>query len=176
MQAEVTDGGMELEMFVYYFMILAEPFDLVERKLVDGLYGLGELAGAAYRDGEEIRARIGFGDEPKLVAKTVRLDVSEPARFDDDMTIRLVWEATGPRALFPRMEGELIVAGMGPNLTQLLFRGSYRPPLGALGRAADRVMLHRVAEATVQNFVERLAMTLTSKPETSTVAHDAAWS
>jgi hypothetical protein len=32
----------------------------------------------------------------------------------------------------------------------------YRPPLGAFGQALDRAMLHRVAEATIKDFLDRV--------------------
>jgi hypothetical protein len=151
-------------MFVYYFVTLATPFETVERRLLDGLKGLTDLADAAYREGEDIRARIGPGIDRRLVAKTVRLEPGTPRRFAQDTTVPIVWEATGARLLFPRMEGDLLVGAMGPELTQLAFRGSYRPPLGALGRVIDRTMLHRVAEASVRGFVERIACALTQSP------------
>ena len=33
----------------------------------------------------------------------------------------------------------------------------YRPPLALVGRALDRALLHRVAEATIKDFVDRVA-------------------
>jgi len=35
--------------------------------------------------------------------------------------------------------------------------GSYRPPLGSLGQALDRAILHRVAAATIRRFVVQVA-------------------
>jgi len=32
----------------------------------------------------------------------------------------------------------------------------YQPPLGVVGRTIDRVLLHRVAEATVKDFLDRV--------------------
>lgn len=58
------------------------------------------------------------------------------------------------------MDADLLLAPLGTQLTQLALRGSYRPPLGALGRAADRALLHRIAEASVKGFVDRIARAL----------------
>ena len=33
----------------------------------------------------------------------------------------------------------------------------YVPPLGAVGRAIDRALLFRVAEATIKDFLDRVA-------------------
>jgi hypothetical protein len=151
-------------MFVYYYVTLELPFAAAEYRLISGAGRLGELAGIAYREGEEIRARIGLGGEKPLIAKTVRLEIGEPRRGHGSSTFPVVWEATGPRVLFPRMEGDLVVASIGPDLTQLVFRGSYRPPLGPIGRAIDRSVLHRVAEASVKGFVDRIGHAIAVEP------------
>jgi hypothetical protein len=36
----------------------------------------------------------------------------------------------------------------------------YVPPFGLLGRAADRAMFHRIAEATIKDFVDSSALRL----------------
>lgn len=150
-------------MFVYYFVTLAMAFGTAEERLMGATDAMGELAGAAYREGEEIRARIGIGGERPLIAKTVRLTTGSPLRSESQTTLPVIWEATGPSVLFPRMDGDLVLAPMGPELTQLAFRGSYRPPLGGVGRAIDRTMLHRVAEASVKGFLDRVARAMTTE-------------
>jgi hypothetical protein len=69
----------------------------------------------------------------------------------------MTWEATGPEGLLPTLEGDLEVASLGPNRTQLSISAMYTPPMGAFGRALDRGLLHRVAEATVKDFLDRVA-------------------
>ena len=39
---------------------------------------------------------------------------------------------------------------------QLAISARYDPPLGAVGRAIDRALLARVAEATVKDFLDRV--------------------
>jgi hypothetical protein len=68
--------------------------------------------------------------------------------------VPITWVATGARGLFPRLEGEMVVSEVGPELTQLIFRGSYDPPLGLVGEALDKILLHRLAEASVKHFVD----------------------
>jgi hypothetical protein len=143
--------------FTYYFVHLSEPFDEARERLVRVVSGLDEMAVAAYREGEEIRARMGVGGETLVVAKAVRLVVGQPVGRDGMMLLPVVWEATGTPGLFPRMEADLVLAALGPGLTQLALRGSYTPPLGPLGRALGRTVLHRVAEASVKGFVDRVA-------------------
>lgn len=144
-------------MFIYYFVHLNRPFEEVRVQLLDVLGGLDGMAAAAYRDGEEIRARIGVGGEPPLFAKTVRMEVGEPVGEEETMLLPILWEATGRPGLFPRMEAEVVLAALGPGLTQLSLRGSYRPPLGPIGRVFNRALLHRVAEASVKGFVDQVA-------------------
>jgi hypothetical protein len=55
------------------------------------------------------------------------------------------------------MEGDLELAPFGPGVTHLAMSGRYTPPFGSVGEALDRAMLNRVAEATVRDFVQRVA-------------------
>jgi hypothetical protein len=143
------------EMFTYYFVVVPGLFEDVERALLELLDGLPGHADVAYREGEELRTRLRPGD--RAIAKTVRLYLGNPHHQDDQVRIPLTWEATGTPGLFPRMDADLVLAAVGPELTHLEFRGTYRPPLGPIGRALDRALLHRVAEASVKSFVDRLA-------------------
>jgi hypothetical protein len=58
----------------------------------------------------------------------------------------------------------------GGGRTQLAISARYRPPLGAVGRAVDRVLLHRVAEATVKDFLDRVGAAIMAEV-TSPAAH-----
>lgn len=142
-------------MFAYYFASVPGSFEEIEHGILDALDGAAEHAEVAYRHGEEIRARLGPSDHG--IAKTVRLRVGEARRMYGETTIPLIWEATGPRVLFPRMDADLVVSSIGPDLTHVAFRGSYRPPLGPVGRVLDRSLMHRVAESTIKRFVDALA-------------------
>lgn len=51
---------------------------------------------------------------------------------------------------------------MGVATTQLGLSASYEPPLGLVGKIANRALLHRVAEITVKEFVEKIAARLTA--------------
>jgi hypothetical protein len=148
-------------MFVYYFVHLRLAFDTVERRLLDVLSGLEEYAAAAYREGEKLRATVGVGGDSKpLIAKTVEIDVGEPLRGQTETEVPISWRATGAPGLFPQMDAGIVVGSLGPELTQLILRGSYEPPFGLIGRALDRTMFHRVAEASVKGFVDRIATSI----------------
>ena len=71
--------------------------------------------------------------------------------------IPLRWTATDAPGLFPSLDADLEVAPHGAGSTQLSISARYRPPLGPLGEVIDRAVLHRVAEATVKDFLDRVA-------------------
>lgn len=145
-------------MFIYYYVHLDGSFETIERRLLRLLSSLDPMAAAAYREGEALRAQMRSGGPARpAVAKTVRFTVGRPLRGDAETEIPITWRATGTPGLFPAMEAGIIVAALGPELTQLALRGSYDPPLGAMGKTLDRAVLHRIAEACVKNFVDRIA-------------------
>ena len=74
--------------------------------------------------------------------------------FPSRLVLPLEWRPVLARNLLPKLEGDLEVASLGPNRTQVSLSARYRPPLGVVGQAVDRALLHRVAEATVKDFVD----------------------
>jgi hypothetical protein len=123
------------------------------------LPGLADEADAV---GSGLLADIGFGPAPLRVSKTVAITTRPQVDMGTKITLPLTWEATGPGGLFPCMEADIELAEMGPSRTQLSLSGRYTPPLGLVGRATDRGVLHRVAEATVKDFLDRVAVRLVS--------------
>lgn len=144
-------------LFIYYFAQLHQPFEKVEDRVCRLLSDLTGWADAAYRDGEEIRARVGPGGKHPVIAKTVTLAVGRPVRTPHQTTIPLSWKATGAPGLFPQMNADLTVARLGPEMAQLGFSGSYEAPGGQVGQAIDEALLHRIAESSVKGFVDRIA-------------------
>ena len=71
--------------------------------------------------------------------------------------IPLHWAAAGATGLFPSLDADLEIAPLGPDRTQLAMSARYVPPLGAVGRAIDRAVLFRVAEATLKDFLDHVA-------------------
>jgi len=122
---------------------------------------LSPLADAAVADGEALHVRVGPIDSLPLLSKTVTLDAGEAIQRNEVTVVPITWRASGSPGLFPGLEADLEVASIGPMFTQLTLRGRYEPPLGTLGRQIDRLLLHRVAEATVRSFMRRLAESLT---------------
>jgi hypothetical protein len=143
---------------VYDFAVVDCPVETVRRRLLaDGGRSSAGAAERAYREGEVLRARVAPPTWPAVCAKTVELAFGAPRTRGDATVLPLSWRATGTPGLFPRLEADLEVGPLGPDRTQLRILGSYDPPAGLLGALADRVLLHRVAEATVRGFLARLA-------------------
>ncbi len=69
----------------------------------------------------------------------------------------LEWEAADSPRLFPVMDGELAFYPITGSETQLDFKGAYQPPLGILGKAIDAMVGHRIAEASVHQFIAEVA-------------------
>ncbi|MGH3404389.1 MAG: hypothetical protein ACRDRJ_18070 [Streptosporangiaceae bacterium] len=109
----------------------------------------------AYSDETTHLMRVGTGGLGKLI----RVQVRELARTDTSAGLAIRWEATGPGgALFPVLDADIRLAHAGERATLLTMAGSYRPPLGTLGNALDRTILHRVAAATMRRFLTQLAV------------------
>ena len=141
-------------MFLQYFGFVPRPLGELERSLAGLSELMPEWAEGSYRDGEALMVRL--GGSGAVVAKTVRLVMGEMVRGDTFSRVPLQWEASGTPALFPRMTADLVLARLDSDLTQIKFEGSYEPPLGAFGRFLDRAVLHRVAEVSVKNLVDRV--------------------
>ena len=78
-------------------------------------------------------------------------------------TLDLEWRAETGAALFPAMHASLTVYPLSSGETQLDLRGTYEPPGGALGDVADRMLGHRIAEASVHTFLGALAQRLSEE-------------
>ena len=69
----------------------------------------------------------------------------------------LTWSAASASGLFPSMAATLSIYPLSAHETQIDLHGRYRPPLGAVGKAIDALVGHRIAEASVLRFVQEVA-------------------
>lgn len=149
-------------MFVHYSTHVPVGLPEVERRLDLVRSDLEEWADIAYREGEELRSRVGPID---ALAKSVSLEIGLAEIHRSGLVYPIRWTAIGGAALFPELNADLALSQMGPTMTSLALDGTYEPPLGMVGRVADRVVLGRVAEATVRNWVDRLAEAVSADRE-----------
>ncbi|HEV8652865.1 MAG TPA: hypothetical protein VG276_26625 [Actinomycetes bacterium] len=144
-------------MFIRYFVELPLPPDRVEGALLTTPeHWLPALAVAVAGRGEGLLAEVGIGPPGRRVGLPVTVRLGDPVRFPSKTLLPMTWKAVKGGSLFPTLDADIEVGPLGPERTQLSINGRYQPPLGRLGRAADRVLLHRVAEATVKDFLDRV--------------------
>ncbi len=144
-------------MFVRYFLDLTVPFEAVEGSLLDhSETWVPGLLRAAEDRGERLLAEVGFAVEARRIDKEVEIRLGTPYRIPSKTLLPMTWSATGAERMFPQLDADIEVAALGPKRTQLSISARYRPPMGAVGRALDRAMLHRVAEATIKDFLDRV--------------------
>lgn len=158
-------------MFVYYYGHVPGEAAEVERALLDLVRDRPELGRIARREAEELRAHFGV----RGLGKAFRMNVGEPIHGPGDTRIPISWVSTGPSKLFPTLDGELVVSEIGSDLTQIVFRGSYEPPLGMVGETIDRVLLHHLAEASVKRFVDALIADVSDRVVEASVDEVGRW-
>jgi hypothetical protein len=145
-------------MFIRYYVELAYPMPDLERSLLQAPSSwLSDLAESADQRGQRLLAEVGFPVDGHRIVKRVSIAMGDPVQSAARTWIPISWQATGPGGLFPVLEGDLEIATLGAARTQLAFSARYRPPLGLIGRMVDRSLLSRVAEATIKDFVDRIA-------------------
>ena len=146
-------------MFLRSFVDLDDPFEHVEGALLaDPSNWVPGMACAAGEFGEGLLAEVGFAVHDDLrIDKEVEIWIGEAHHASRKTRLPMSWKATGPGRLFPSLEADLEVAAIGASRTQLAISARYEPPLGSVGRALDRALLHRVAEATIKDFLDRVA-------------------
>jgi hypothetical protein len=107
----------------------------------------------------ELRVDIGgIGVEADIHISVKNIEEKASATTSSPVTrLQLEWEAATLPALFPLMKAELAIYPLTATETQLDFLGNYEPPLGALGKAVNAIVGHRIAEVCVHRFVNDVA-------------------
>jgi hypothetical protein len=113
-------------------------------------------------NGDSLLAKVGVRAGRLPIYKHVQLTLGSlpPGPVGDSVMLPVSWEAVGGPPLFPSMEGTLHVSPEPEGTTRLTLNARYDPPLGALGELIDRSLLGRLAQATIEDFVVRLAASL----------------
>lgn len=121
-------------------------------------------------DGRRFVTRVGLSAPASFVRKKVELTVGPPSISGDWITIPVGWRATGPRQLFPILDGELVLGPLDRDSCKLTLRAVYQRPLGAVGRGVDEAVLRRVARGTIKNFVDRVAARLSEAVQPASIS------
>jgi hypothetical protein len=143
---------------VRYYQELAHPASAVEAALAQDPQGwLAQLVDRSNERGMQLSAHVGLKIGPRRVQHAVTLSVSEPHHLGDTTVIPISWRPAGKTLMLPSLDGDLEVAAMGGDHSQLAISARYQPPLGWVGTVADRALMRRVAEATVKDFLDQVA-------------------
>jgi hypothetical protein len=143
--------------FARYFVELPISPEEVERALSrDPRLWLPGLAERAHHRGDLLLAEVGFGDVVRI-KRTVAVELGQSVRSGSKIVFPMRWTASEAAGLFPSLDADLEVAPLRPGRTQLAMSARYVPPFGTVGRVIDRAVLSRVAEATLKDFLDRVA-------------------
>jgi hypothetical protein len=158
--APPTVGDADL-MLIQDFVQVKAPYATVRDRLLEPTpRWLTDGATAAYAEGERLFLTVSATGGEMTVGKRVQVDLGEAYARGEGSVVPLSWWATGAQRLFPTLDADLEVMPMGPDQVMLTLMGRYEPPLGAVGRGLDRLVLHRIAEACVRSFLHRTAANL----------------
>jgi hypothetical protein len=140
---------------------VARPIAEVEAEMAAGVENwLPDMARGANGDGEKLLSELGFNVGKRRIARQITVEIDAPKATEGLMFLPIRWRSATEAGLFPTLEGVLEVASLGSARTQLGLSATYEPPLGLVGKIADRALFHRVAEVTVKDFLERIGARL----------------
>ena len=163
-------------MFVRYYLEIAAPFEDVEAAFLNDpeSWVPGLLRDAEDR-GRGLLTEVGFAVDTRRIDKEVEIEIGRPYQGPSMRQYRpsttllpMTWRATGYEWLFPHLEADIEVAPLGADQTHLSISGRYEPPMRAIGRILDRTLLHRVAEATVKDFLDCVAERIRTREPATT--------
>ena len=153
-----------MERPLHCYAYVEARYDLVSRVLADRTVEvLQEATQHAAEQAGELSRTLSVEVGGFRISRDVAIDVGafEP-RGVRSSVVPLRWSAENHGLLFPTLSAELEIAAVTatPPLTQVTVDGAYVPPLGVVGAGADRLVLHRVAEATLHRFTNDVAAQL----------------
>ena len=150
-------------MFVSQQVVLESRFEIASARLValtDGTALVG-MSARSYDGSKQALLRVGPMGVDAGISKLIQVHTLTPIHTDLTTMVSMRWEATGVTGgLFPVLDADLILVRAGRNQARLRLMGSYRPPLGRAGAVLDRVILYRLATATVHAFLQELAIAI----------------
>lgn len=152
-------------MFVRYFLDLDDPFEEVESALLaEPATWVPGMARAAGELGERLLAEVGFEVSEELrIDEEVEVSLGQSYRAPGKTRVPMSWKAAGAGRLFPSLDADLELAGMGASRTQISISAWYHPPMSPYARTLDRALLNRVAEATIKDFLDRVGGALAAR-------------
>jgi hypothetical protein len=157
---------------VFCYQYVNRPYEQVSEALIQDAVGVFERAtqsatSRAQHLVSSLKVAIaGFevGKNVVIRVKNIDRNADAPGHVAQKATrLELEWQAETNQSLFPSMRAALMVYPLSATETQLDLRGAYIPPAGLLGSVADKLALHRIAEATVHRFLDEIASRLSTE-------------
>jgi hypothetical protein len=151
--------GRQIRVYDY----VNQPFERVREVLVAHATEIFSRATSvagerAHKLASALRVQVaGLEIRKKIVIEVVGFCESEGSGYRHEARIKLRWHAAEGAGLFPTMNAELAAYPLSSTETQLDLTGSYEPPLGLVGVAIDALVGHRLAEASVHQFLVDVA-------------------
>ncbi|MDA8073262.1 MAG: hypothetical protein M0Z82_17100 [Actinomycetota bacterium] len=159
-----TDDERRQVVFVQDFAVLDLPYDVVVARFsADPADCLRGALQAARLESNRLQAKVGPTRWPALLARTVDIALAPPRSYEDGLLVPFTWQAHSRPTLLPTLDADLELAPIGSLQTELVLRGRYHPPAGAIGKHLDQALLHRIADATVRAFVSDVAANLATR-------------
>jgi hypothetical protein len=148
-----------MSMLVRYYLELSQPAYAVAAVLSRAPQAwLPDIARASNIRSVEMISKVGLNIGHRRIDREVSLSVSSPHQLGETCVIPIAWRPTAEHSMLPSLEGDLEVSPLGDDRAQLAISASYRPPLGWLGALSDRALMRRVAEATIKDFLDHVAL------------------
>jgi hypothetical protein len=94
------------------------------------------------------------------LTRYAKIEVGAAEVAGSEVVVPISWRSLEAQTLFPILRGRLRLYRLPDGTNRLELEGRYEPPAGAIGRAADAAALYGVAQATIDEFVERVAAVL----------------
>jgi hypothetical protein len=144
-------------MLLRHFVVVSRPIDEIEADLVTGAQRwMPGLAWKSNGQGQRLLSELGFEIGKRRVAREIEVELGALRPMNGVTLLPIRWKAASQAGLFPALDGQLELAPIGKSRTHLGLSASYEAPLGMLGKIADRALMHRIAEMTVKDFLERI--------------------
>jgi len=144
-------------MFLRYYVTIRKPADEIEASFARGVESwMPALVQEVNGQSMHLLSELGFDIGKRRIGRQIDVSVGQPRKTSGATLVPISWQAASASWLFPALDGQLEIAALGATTTQLGLSATYDPPLGLVGKIADRALLHRVAEVTIKDFLEAL--------------------
>lgn len=133
------------------------PYDQVEAAL---RAGPERWVPGLRRDGDRLTTELAYAQAGTRIERRIELEVGPVQKFAYGVTVHVRWRGAGRPQLYPELEGHLRAEPRPEAGSTLRFDVRYTPPAGRLGATVDRALMHRVAESSVRDFLDRVTRLL----------------